>query len=105
MKRIYTHHDRFMVWQVKQLLDNHQIPCFIKNEFVGGAVGELAPLDSLPEVWLSDNEWETRANKLIAEMTADARVGKDWCCSECGERNDASFDFCWQCGYEPEQYC
>ena len=44
----------FKVYQVKQLLDDAHIPCLVKNDFAQGAVGEIAPLDSAPEIWLVD---------------------------------------------------
>ena len=44
----------FKVYQVKQLLDDAQIPCVIKNDFAQGAIGELSPIDSGVEVWLVD---------------------------------------------------
>ena len=58
-----------MVWRVKQLLEDNHIPCFIKNEFASGAIGELSPLDSLPEVWLTDDGYETKAKALLAEFS------------------------------------
>lgn len=44
----------FKVYQIKQLLDDAQIPCVVKNDFAQGAIGELSPIDSAPEVWLVD---------------------------------------------------
>tara|TARA_R110000744_G_scaffold55666_9_gene117601 strand:+ start:9478 stop:9789 length:312 start_codon:yes stop_codon:yes gene_type:complete len=98
MMRIYTNNDRFMVWQVKQLLDEHKIPCFIKNEFASGAMGELSPLDCQPEVWLNDASWQARAETLIEQMQEHTAI--EWVCSGCGETNGGNFEVCWQCGQE-----
>ena len=100
MKKVYSHHDRFMIWQMQQLLEQRGIPCFIKNEFAIGAMGELSPLDVLPEVWLSDNEWERQALRIIAEFEALPATNQAWCCEQCQEVNEASFELCWQCGSE-----
>ena len=101
LKRVYSHHDRFMVWQVKQLLEDRGIPCFIKNEFAIGGVGELSPFDTQPEVWLSDEEWLPRAEKLIKQMEAERQPNTlGWQCPQCQEENEASFEICWQCGHE-----
>ena len=54
-----------MVFQIKQLFDKKGIPCFVKNEFAIGAMGELSPMDVLPEVWISDPEWLPVAHQLI----------------------------------------
>nr|WP_100643382.1 DUF2007 domain-containing protein [Alteromonas facilis] len=104
--RIYRDFDRFLVFRVKTLLEEHGIPCFIKNEFVSGAIGEVSPFDSQPEVWLSDPLWEKRAKALIEgfkqDVSDDSQV-EDWSCSHCGEVNAASFDVCWQCQHSPEE--
>ena len=100
MKQVYVHHDRFMVWQIKHLLDEHGITCFIKNEFAIGAVGELSPFDVLPEVWISDSEWEPKATQLIAQFETPPGDNSPWCCRQCEEYNEASFEVCWQCGQE-----
>lgn len=93
-----------MVWQVKQLLEENGIPCFIKNEFAIGGVGELSPLDVMPEVWLNDDEWQTRAQRLIEEMEHSRPTdGADWICNACQESNDVSFEICWQCGKEKQR--
>jgi hypothetical protein len=97
---IFRDFDRFMVFRVKQLLEDSGIPCFIKNEFLSGAIGEVAPLDAQPEVWLSDDEWQLKAEQLIADFTSQSeqqRASGDWVCLNCGEANDASFVICWQC--------
>lgn len=102
MKKVYSHHDRFMVWQMKQWLEAEGIPCFIKNEFAIGAVGELSPFDVLPEVWVTDDEWLPRALKFIDEFEHQSSTSVNWFCQQCKETNDASFELCWQCGADPQ---
>ena len=100
MLKIYSHEDRFLVMQVKTALEAHGIPCFIKNEFSSGAIGELSPFDAWPEVWLSDEEWQARAEKIIAELSSDTVDQSPWLCTNCNEKNEATFELCWQCGKE-----
>ena len=71
--------------------------CSIKNEFAIGAMGELSPMDVLPEVWILDNEWLTKAQQIIAEFNQPVHTSS-WNCSKCQEHNEASFELCWQCG-------
>jgi hypothetical protein len=97
LHKVYSHHDRFMVFQVKQLLEEKGIPCFVKNEFAIGAMGELSPMDVLPEVWISDHEWLPKANQFVAEFQNQAVGLSSWICNKCDEPNDASFEICWQC--------
>lgn len=101
MLKIYSNEDRFLVWQVKQALEDNGIPCFIKNEFASGAIGELAPFDAWPEVWLSDEEWKPRADKIIAALEPRTDRQQVWHCHHCDETNDGAFELCWQCGKEP----
>lgn len=99
MEKIYWHSDRFMVYRIKQLLDDNDIPNFIKNEFAIGAIGELSPMDIMPEVWLTDAEWQPKAKQLIAEFDQPGSIETEpWHCAECGEDNEANFALCWQCG-------
>ncbi|MFB0911949.1 MAG: DUF2007 domain-containing protein, partial [Glaciecola sp.] len=46
MRLFFRHHDRFHVYQVQSILDDAGIPCFVKNELVQGAIGEIPPMDS-----------------------------------------------------------
>ncbi|MFA3792158.1 DUF2007 domain-containing protein [Aliiglaciecola sp. SL4] len=98
MKKIYWHHERFRIYQIKQLLDDHQIPNFIKNEFAIGAIGELSPLDAMPEVWLTDDAWQDKASKLIDQFNLEPKNTQSWVCDKCHEENEGSFALCWNCG-------
>ena len=101
MIKIFSSDNRLQIQQVKDLLDSYNIPCFIKNEYAIGAIGELAPFDTAPEVWLADNEWFKRASELISEFESERKTeGVAWLCPQCQEENDASFEICWQCGAE-----
>ena len=97
MIKIFSSEDRFLVIRVKEMLESHQIPCFLKNEYSVGGVGELSSFDAWPEVWLSDEEWQPRASKLIDELQSYPDKAEDWQCSHCGETNDATFAICWHC--------
>ncbi|WJG08663.1 DUF2007 domain-containing protein [Aliiglaciecola sp. LCG003] len=97
MQKIYWHNDRFRVYQIKQILDDHQIPNFIKNEFAIGAIGELSPMDIMPEVWLTDDGWEAKARSLIAEFNQPAESTQSWQCPQCQESNEGNFSICWNC--------
>ena len=87
-----------MVFQIKQLLDEKGIPCFVKNEFAIGAMGELSPMDVLPEVWISDPEWMPKAQQRIADFQVQPVDQSPWICTKCNEPNAANFELCWQCG-------
>ncbi|MGB2427669.1 MAG: DUF2007 domain-containing protein [Alteromonas sp.] len=97
---IYSDFERFRVYQIKQLLDDHGIPCYVKNEFSSGAVGELAPLDVQPEVWLQDDQWRIKARQVIDEhlqQNQAVQTEQNWVCANCQEENEGSFAICWNC--------
>ena len=98
MNKVFCHHDRFMVFQIKQLLEERGIPCFVKNEFAIGAMGELSPMDIMPEVWINDPEWLPKATQFIGEFTAQQSSTDVWECTKCHEKNAGNFELCWQCG-------
>ncbi|MGS2719624.1 putative signal transducing protein [Paraglaciecola aestuariivivens] len=100
MLKVYSHNSRFMVFQVKQLLDDKGIPCFVKNEFAIGAMGELSPMDVLPEVWINDPEWLPQAQACVQAFSVQQGSNSTWLCSQCQEQNAGNFELCWQCGHD-----
>lgn len=98
MMKIYWHNDRFRIYQIKQLLDDNQVPNFIKNEFAIGAIGELSPLEVMPEVWLTDESWQGKATQLIEQFNQQPSNMSNWVCDQCHEENEGNFSLCWNCG-------
>ncbi len=102
MIKVFTAENRLQVFQIKELLEAAGIPCFVKNEYAIGGAGEIAPFDAWPEVWLADDAWQKRAQRVIDEFRQSNQARPSWVCKECGERNEGNFEICWQCGYEPD---
>lgn len=97
MKLIYTHENKLLVENARNLLQIEGINTVIKNEFSSGAAGDLAPMDTWPELWLVDESQFTTAKTVIEAMQAKA-CGDDWRCNQCQEINGAAFEVCWSCG-------
>ena len=72
-----------MVFQIKQLLDEKGIPCFVKNEFAIGAMGELSPMDVSPEVWIRDPQWLPKVQQIIDDFESQAIDQSPWVCASC----------------------
>ncbi|MDX2503159.1 MAG: DUF2007 domain-containing protein [Gammaproteobacteria bacterium] len=101
MKLIYTNEDRFMVWGVKNTLELAGYDCHIRNEYAAGGAGDIAPIETWPEVWLENEEqFEEALNYLESNILNKMSCGKDWICNKCEEANGSSFEFCWNCGTE-----
>ncbi|MFG1495939.1 DUF2007 domain-containing protein [Saccharospirillum sp. HFRX-1] len=99
MKLVYTHPHHFAVNNVRNRLLQRGIECEVRNEFAAGALGELAPIDVWPELWVLDERDVELAQRLIEADQSQAE-GRDWYCGQCGELNAASFDHCWACERE-----
>ncbi len=102
MKKLFSSLDRFEIQAVRSELDALSIPYLVKNEYAGGAVGELPWQDAQQELWLIDDTWYQRASAivsaLVARMTQSSEgANNDWICASCSEENGAAFDHCWHC--------
>lgn len=99
MEKFYSDYNQVKVRQIKALLDNANIPCFIKNEFIQGASGEIPPHETLPELWLMDGEWRVKAQQIVDELESEIANASDidWTCENCAESNEGQFMICWQC--------
>jgi len=99
MKRVYCNENHFIVNNLKNLIEAQGINVFIKNEFSQGAVGEISAFDAWPEIWVFDDSDFERA-ETIAQAALQQRSGLDWVCRHCAEKNDPSFETCWNCQSE-----
>ena len=101
MKLIYTSEDRFMVWGVKNTLELAGYDCHIRNEFAAGGMGDIAPIDTWPEVWLvNEKQYADALNCIESSILKQTSSRHDWICKNCGETNGASFEYCWNCDNE-----
>jgi hypothetical protein len=96
MKKVFTHENRMIVYNMKNLLQGEGIDALLKNEFSGGGVGDLPAFDIWPELWVDDAHLAQAQSVL--RHAAQASPGEAWRCRECGETNDAGFCICWNCG-------
>lgn len=99
MKLVFTHPHHFAVANIRNQLAQRGIVCELRNEFAAGALGELAPIDVWPELWVQDDRDYDIARRWIEADQSQAE-GHDWFCGQCGEQNAASFDHCWACQRE-----
>jgi hypothetical protein len=99
MKLIYTNENRFIVSNIRNIIQNSGIETQLKNEYIAGAAGDLAPLDTWLEIWVKEDKDYNKAIKIIKDLKqTDNEL--DWVCDECHELNHAAFEICWQCQAE-----
>lgn len=95
---VFTHPNSFLVMNAKNLLDINRINAEVRNEFSVGAVGELSFVDVWPELWV--NRWQAaKAKDVLADIECDLSSGM-WCCCNCKEENEVSFESCWSCSQD-----
>ncbi len=71
MLKVFTHENRLILFNVKNLLEAEGIDCVVRNEYSSSAVGDLSPFETWPELWLIHDEDAPRARVLIAELMGD----------------------------------
>ena len=96
MKKVYSAQDGLIINHLKNILQQHRIPCIIKNEYLAAAAGELPLSECWPELWITEDQHYERAQALIT--TLDYQQQPDWVCSRCGEALEGQFTACWRCG-------
>ncbi len=95
MKLLYTRENRYLVYNIQNVIENHGITTLLKNEYASGAVGDLVPHESWLELWVKNDSDYDKAIDIINDMLKNN--APDWVCSNCQEINTAAFDFCWNC--------
>ena len=95
MKKVFTHQNSLIVGNARNLLEEQGIATELRNEFASSAMGETAPLETWPELWVGDADY-ARARELLDSALVE-RDSADWTCERCGEINGAAFECCWQC--------
>jgi hypothetical protein len=85
---------------LKSILEKAKIPCMIRNEYLSMALGELAPSDCSPELWILNDEDYPRAKRIV-DAWRNAWIEDDgpWICI-CGEAIEGQFNSCWKCEKE-----
>jgi hypothetical protein len=96
MKLVYTHENKILVDNAKNLLTQNSIDSILRNQFSASAIGDLAPISAWPELWVVNDNDLAQAKELIASLAKDADA-PEWQCSKCKELNEPAFESCWSC--------
>ena len=102
MKRLASHESLAYLGHLRNVLEQADIACTIKNEHLAGALGDLPVYSCMPELWVVRDEQVARAERLLAELATAQPAGPAWTCRGCGEVNESQFGVCWQCGRADE---
>jgi hypothetical protein len=94
---VYSAPTLLLVAHIRALLQSQGIPSRIENEYLAGAAGELPAFECWPRLRVAAIH-ERLARELIAAAEAPVDAADAWTCAGCGERVDAEFAACWNCG-------
>lgn len=97
MKKLYTHENRMIIFNLKNVLHDKGIDSSVINEFSAGGAGDLATFDTWPELWIRDDNRFAEAESILQKIVFD-HADDDWYCRGCQEKNGAAFEVCWKCG-------
>jgi hypothetical protein len=101
MKKLHICNTLIDAQRLKAALDAAGIATMIKNEYVFGALGQVPLKELMPQLWVLDDADLDAARRVLEDVVdpvpSDAA---SWRCGVCGERLEAQFDVCWQCGAE-----
>ncbi len=101
MKKLYVSQSLIDVESRKELLDQAEIGCMIKNQRSAMLWGEVPFVEVFPELWvLQDEDWE-RAQQFLQDWEeAKPLTTTSWTCANCGEIHQKEFTTCWKCNQE-----
>ena len=97
MKKVFTHENRMILYNLRNILEAEGIETLVVNEFAAGGVGDLAAFDTWPELWIEDESKLAQARTIVQEILSD-ELNDARFCQKCGEQNEAAFRICWNCG-------
>ena len=99
MKLIYTHENRFLVYNIQNIVENARIQTILKNEYDSSAAGDLVPHETWLELWVvEDRDYDLAMAAITNAFKQDAQL--EWVCPKCSEPNEPGFELCWQCQTE-----
>ena len=88
---------------LKSLLEEVEIVCMIRNDYLSSAMGEIPFLETSPELWILNDEDYAKAREVLETWRTTRIEDHDsWTCAHCGEIIEGQFTSCWQCGKERE---
>lgn len=97
MRKVFAADSIVTINHYKNLLASEGIPAFIKNEHLGGIVGEMPFQEVWPQLWVENDDYDRAVQLLDAQTTTDESPGRPWRCASCGEDNEPQFGACWSC--------
>ena len=99
MKKVTSADSLVTINHYKNLLISEGIAAFVRNEHLGGILGEMPFQEVWPELWVENDLDYDRALQLIDSVNIlQESPSSAWRCRNCRAENEGQFSACWQCG-------
>jgi len=92
--KVYAASHLLEAHNLKGMLQAMGIEVRLKGEGLIAGAGELPPQETEVALWVEVGDFGAARKALEAFESPSA---ESWFCSRCGEKNEASFEFCWNC--------
>ena len=96
MKRLTTAPNLALATLWSDMLTHAGIASTVQRAYASSIAGELPPDQTLPEIWIMDNDLLSKARVLLDDLRQPQH--RHWYCPGCGEVVDGPFEECWNCG-------
>jgi hypothetical protein len=97
MRDLITSIDSTRLGFFKSILDEVEIPCFIRNETTSQLVNIFAMPLQPTLCLLNDADFEQASALLRPHQSSEVSTAEEWLCPSCKESNPAAFEVCWKC--------
>jgi hypothetical protein len=102
MRKVHTAESIIEIAHLRNVLESAGIACEVRNDRLGGALGEIPFVECWPQLWVRQTGDVLRARGLIDQALRPVDDATAWQCAGCGERIEAQFAQCWRCAAESE---
>ena len=96
MKRLTTAPNLALATLWADMLTHAGVKSTVQRAYASSIAGELPPDQTLPEIWIMDNDLLAKARTLLDDLRHPQN--RHWPCPGCGEVIDGPFEECWNCG-------
>ncbi len=103
MRKVHTAESIIEIAHLRNVLETAGIACEVRNDRLGGVVGEIPFVECWPELWVRNPGDALRARGLIDAALSPVPDAQAWVCPGCGERIEPQFTQCWRCAATPGQ--
>jgi hypothetical protein len=97
MKKLTSAETIVTITHYQNLLAAEGIRTEIRNQHLGGIMGEMPVFETWPQLWIVNDLDFDRATQLIESGDSEPYAAS-WACSKCGEENEGQYAACWNCG-------